>query len=69
MKLYASSIAKEQKQKDKILCKRREFYNTVSQLEYEIIENYDISRFEKAPLYKWLESIDKEYEEKNKESV
>lgn len=61
IKLYGASIAKDKKDSNKIINNRRGPSDKVSRMEYEILEKYDISKFEKAPLYQWLETIDKEY--------
>lgn len=60
IKLYGVSIAKEKKDQDKILNDRRGPSDKVTKMEYDILDMYDISRFEKSPLYQWLEEIDKE---------
>lgn len=62
MKIYGASIAKDKKDSNKIINNRRGPLDKVSKLEYDILEKYNISKFEKAPLYQWLSSIDKEYE-------
>lgn len=62
MKIYGASIAKDRKDSDKIINNRRGPLDKVSKMEYNILDMYDISRFEKAPLYQWLETIDKEYQ-------
>ena len=58
--MYGVSIAKEKKDQDKILNDRRGPSDKVTKMEYDILDMYDISRFEKSPLYQWLEEIDKE---------
>lgn len=64
IKVYGLAIAKNKNESDKIMKKKRGAKDKVTRMEYDILDMYDISRFEKAPLYQWLETIDKEYKEK-----
>ncbi|MCQ2248385.1 MAG: DUF4435 domain-containing protein [Treponema sp.] len=70
MKIYGASIAKDRKDSDKIINNRRGPLDKVSKMEYNILDMYDISRFEKAPLYQWLETIDNMYQKRiNQENL